>query len=651
MECWDGDLNTYGKLAKNAQNSGYYNDRLADSYTSKPKDERQKNNVRVFSNSSNRSSRGGRNNNYRRSNYDSSQMEIDSNFVGRVIGRGGSKIQAFQDESGARIKVLNESDANGSTVICLTGSAEARDIAKILIEEFIADFSQVSIDKSSKSSNGAANNTNNKAYDNEPIEWNLSNQEYEEARKKKLAALPEIKKYFYVEHPAVAAMTKTDVVQLRALMDNISVCNVDLDDDKSIPNPITTFEEAFQPYSELLEELKNQGFSSPSPIQCQAWPIIMSGLDMIGISQTGTGKTIAFLFPALIHIIGQVTPREQRKGPSCVILAPTREIVIQIEEEAKKYSYHNIRSTCVYGGTSRREQINVVTEGVDIIIATPGRLNDLVMNHFVDLTSVTYLVLDEADSMLDLGFEPQIQKIVLDIHPDRQTIMTSATWNLEIQKMAAHYLTKPIKVNVGALSLFAIHSVTQEILFVDDEDERHYLLNYFVNSLTENDKAIIFVDRKCVVDDVSTDLIISGIDCQSIHGEREQSDREQALNDLKTGAVNILVATDVASRGLDIKDITHIFNMYFPRNIEEYVHRIGQTGRAGRTGTAISIFTKEDASNAEALIEILREADEYVPDELKAMAAKFKERRCQKLAKGALTGGGRHFRGRGHKRF
>ncbi|GFW90100.1 ATP-dependent RNA helicase DDX43 [Trichonephila clavipes] len=180
---------TYGKLAKNAQNSGYYNDRLVDSCTTKPKDERRKNKVRVFSNSSNRSSRGGRNDNYRRSNDDSWQMEIGSNFAGRVIDRGGWKIEEFQDESDARIRVLNESDANGRTAIRIIGPAEARDKAKLLIEEFIVDFSQVSIDKSSR-----------------------SNQEYEEARKKKLAALSDIKKYFYVEHPAFAAMPKADVV-------------------------------------------------------------------------------------------------------------------------------------------------------------------------------------------------------------------------------------------------------------------------------------------------------------------------------------------------------------------------------------------------------------------------------------------------------
>lgn len=674
MECWDGssaywdhEMDSVSPMnSKNGQNyytppaesqnkgrSSYQNNySTKNSFENKYKDERPRNNDRIFSNGGNKSSRGGRNDKYRRSNDESSQIEIDSNYVGRVIGRGGSKVQEFQDESGARIRILNENGTNGHTAIRLIGSAEARGKAKVLIEDFIADFTKVSIDKNSSSSDVTVNDTaNNKEVNYEPIDWALLEQKYEEARKKRLAALPKIKKNFYIEHPAVAAMTKKEVVQFRACNNNISVCNIDSDDDKTIPNPISTFEEAFQPYPELLEELKKQGFSAPSPIQSQAWPIILSGQDMIGIAQTGTGKTIAFLFPALVHIIGQITPREQRVGPSCIILAPTRELALQIDAETKKYSYHNIQSTCVYGGTSRKDQINVVTKGVDIIIATPGRLNDLVRNNFVNVTGVTYLVLDEADRMLDLGFEPQIRKIVIDVRPDRQTIMTTATWNPEIQKLAARYLTKPVKVNVGALDLAAVHSVTQEVIFVDDGDERLPILTNFIDSLEEDDKVIIFVDRKSVADDVSSDLALRGIDCQSIHGDRDQCDREQALDDLRTGEVKILVATDVASRGLDIKDITHIFNMYFPRNIEEYVHRIGRTGRAGRTGTAISMFAEEDASNAEAFINILREANQYVPDELKAMAAKYKVRRHQKRAEDAVAGGGRRGRGCGRKRF
>ncbi|GIY72547.1 hypothetical protein CDAR_310691 [Caerostris darwini] len=582
--------------------SNFHNQRFdRNNYTSR--NDGQRNNRRGFSNRGSRTfTRGGGNDRNRRSIEESSEIQIESSHVGRVIGRGGSKIQELQNESGARIKILQDNDSNSdSTSVRLTGSVDARERAKCLIEELTADFNKMSTNKSSNRSNRKEDSSCNDdiTKPDGTIDWNLLNQRYEEDKKKRLAALPKIVKNFYKEDPAVTSMSETEVADFRAKNNNISVMNVDDDDIKPIPNPVSTFKQAFQHYPELLTELEKQGFNNPSPIQSQAWPIILSGLDLIGIAQTGTGKTIAFLFPALIHIIGQVTPREERVGPSCIILAPTRELAQQIEIETKKYSYHNIKSVCLYGGGSRRDQINVVTKGVDIIIATPGRLNDLVMNEIVNVTGVTYLVLDEADRMLDLGFEPQIRKIVLDIRPDRQTIMTSATWTNEIQKMAERYMSKPIKVNVGALDLAAVHTVTQKIVFAEDEDRRA-ILEDFLASMEEDDKVIVFVERKSVADDLSSDLLIRGVQLQSIHGDREQCDREQALDDLKTGYVKILIATDVASRGLDIKDITHIFNMYFPHNIEEYVHRVGRTGRAGRTGTAISIFTRQDWMHAES---------------------------------------------------
>ncbi|KAF8774859.1 probable ATP-dependent RNA helicase DDX43 [Argiope bruennichi] len=600
-------------------------------------------------------SRGGRNERNWRSNEESSEIQIDSNFVGRVIGRGGSKIQELQTESGAHIKILQDSDVEGSTSVRLTGSPEAREKAKTMIEELTTDFGRMSTNRNFHNPNNSENTssfTNEVKADgiNTFIDWDELNKKYHEEKEKQLAALPKLIKNFYKEDPVVAAMTKQEVNQFRAENNNITVMNVDTDDNKPIPNPVTTFEQAFQHYPELLEELKKQDFSKPSPIQSQAWPIIMSGYDLIGIAQTGTGKTIAFLFPALIHIVGQITPREERVGPSCVILAPTRELAQQIEVEARKYSYCNITSVCIYGGGSRRDQINVVTKGVDIVIATPGRLNDLVMNKIINVSGVTYLVLDEADRMLDLGFEPQIRKIVLDIRPDRQTIMTSATWTNEIQKLAARYMKKPIKVNVGALDLAAVHSVTQQVIFAEDEDRRA-ILEEFLASMKDDEKVIVFVERKSVADDISSDLILRGVELQSIHGDREQIDREQALNDIKTGYVKILIATDVASRGLDVKDITHVFNMYFPHNIEEYVHRVGRTGRAGRTGTAISIFTRQDWMHAESFIKILEEADQFVPKELYDMADRYRAWKRKKEAEDAEGGFRRRGRGGGRRRF
>ncbi|KAG8190964.1 hypothetical protein JTE90_010826 [Oedothorax gibbosus] len=572
------------------------------------------------------------------------EIQIASSNVGKVIGRGGSKIKELQNDSGARISIDRES-FDGYTSVKLTGSAEACEKAKALIEELTADVGHLSMNQSTHENNDETANENIPDGINTFIDWDALKKQGEENKKKWLASLPPLKKNFYTEDSAVGGLSQKQVVDFREANNNISVIKVDADDDKPIPNPVSTFRQAFQHYPELLQELSNQGFKNPSPIQCQAWPIILSGHDMIGIAQTGTGKTIAFLFPALIHLVGQVTPRAERKGPSVVVMAPTRELAQQIEVEAKKYKYKGVTSVCVYGGGSRKEQISMLAKGVDIVIATPGRLNDLVMNKFVDVSGVTYLVLDEADRMLDLGFEPQIRKIVIDIRPDRQTIMTSATWTHEIQEMAARYLTKPFKVNVGALDLAAVHTVTQEIIFAEDEDRREILHDFLAN-MGPDDKVIVFVERKAIADDLSSDLLLGGIECQSIHGDREQCDREQALDDLKTGLVRILVATDVASRGLDIKDITHIFNMYFPHNIEEYVHRVGRTGRAGRTGTAVSLFTRGDWMHAEGLIKILEEAQQEVPDELYNMADRYRVWKRKKAAEDSDARGRR-----GRRRF
>uniref|UniRef100_A0A8C6Y1H5 RNA helicase n=1 Tax=Naja naja TaxID=35670 RepID=A0A8C6Y1H5_NAJNA len=357
------------------------------------------------------------------------------------------------------------------------------------------------------------------------------------------------------------------------LKENNSISCDDLKDGEKrrIPNPVCKFEDAFKYHSDIMANIKKVGFEKPTPIQSQAWPIILQGFDLIGIAQTGTGKTLAYLMPGFIHLDSQPISREKRNGPGMLVLIPTRELALQVEAECLKYSYKGIKSICIYGGGDRKGQINTVTKGVDIVIATPGRLNDLQMNGFINLKSITYLVLDEADRMLDMGFEPQIMKILLDIRPDRQTVMTSAVWNpITFQ---SYFL-------VINFILQAVNTVEQKIIVIPEEEKRAFT-HHFVDTMKSDDKTIIFVGKKLTADDLSSDFGLQGIPVQSLHGNREQCDREQALDDFKKGKVRILIATDLASRGLDVHDITHVFNFDFPRNIEEYVHRVGRTGRAG----------------------------------------------------------------------
>uniref|UniRef100_A0A1A9WNX6 RNA helicase n=1 Tax=Glossina brevipalpis TaxID=37001 RepID=A0A1A9WNX6_9MUSC len=268
------------------------------------------------------------------------------------------------------------------------------------------------------------------------IDWTALNAKADIERAEKWAKCPQLTKNFYKEDPEVTNLDENEIAQIRLDNNNITVKRVfvqENDQPDNIPNPIWKFEHCFAPYPDLLDELAKQGFKTPSPIQTQAWPILLKGEDMIGIAQTGTGKTLAFLLPALVHIEYQSTPRSERGGPNVLILAPTRELALQIEKEVNKYSFRGIKAVCVYGGGNRNDQIRHVEQGVEVIICTPGRLNDLVQANVIDVTTITYLVLDEADRMLDMGFEPQIRKVLLDIRPDRQTIMTSATWPPGVQ--------------------------------------------------------------------------------------------------------------------------------------------------------------------------------------------------------------------------
>ena len=548
---------------------------------------------------------------------------IPASETGRVIGRQGSTVKDFQNQSGARINVGREV-VNGETKIEISGSDDQRLKAVKLIEKVTGKNFNIN---GGLSGNTSSNSDYGKSKLNEAgfgaFDWGAAIKESEEFTKNKWASLAHVVKEFYFENIDVANMTPEAASQFRKENNNIIITHFDNADERKLPNPCVTFKQAFERYPDILSEIERNGFEKPSPIQAQSWPVLLQGIDLIGIAQTGTGKTLAYLLPAMIHIEGQTTPRNRRVGPTALIMAPTRELAQQIEREAKKYSYRGIRTICIYGGGDRRDQCDRASSGIEIVIATPGRLWDLCAANVIDLSSVSYLVLDEADRMLDMGFEPQIKKILIDIRPDRQTVMMSATWPSEVRRLAINYMTNPFQIYVNTLDLTACHSVTQKIVFLPFEEKRVFL-DEFIKDMASNDKVIVFVGKKIICDEISSDLALKGVDVQCMHGNRDQGDREQALEDLKSGNVKIMIATDVASRGLDIDDITHILNLDFPRTVEEYVHRIGRTGRAGRTGTSITIMSREDWRHAEELIKILEEASQEVPDELRDMARRFK---------------------------
>ncbi|XP_015478719.1 probable ATP-dependent RNA helicase DDX43 isoform X3 [Parus major] len=554
-------------------------------------------------------------------------FHLDSALVGALIGRGGTKIKELEDSSGSRIKVTR---GTYESEVKIFGSTDVQNKAKMLIDNLVTNSGQNYV----RSGTEKGKTLDIIKPENNPkkpvINWASLRENRAKYESMKWAGLPPIEKNFYKESSRTASMSQEEVDLWRKENNDITCDDLKEGEKRYIPNPVCKFEDVFEYYPDIMANIRRVGFQKPTPIQSQAWPIILQGVDLIAIAQTGTGKTLAYLMPGFIHLTSQPISKDQRGGPGMLVLAPTRELALQVEAECSKYAYKGIKSICVYGGGDRKGQIDTVTKGVDIVIATPGRLNDLQMNNFINLKSITYLVLDEADRMLDMGFEPQIMKILIDVRPDRQTVMTSATWPDGVRRLAKSYLRDPMIVYVGTLDLAAVNTVQQKV-FVIPEEEKRAFMHSFIKSMKPKDKVIIFVGKKLTADDLASDFGIQGIPVQSLHGNREQCDREQALDDFKKGKVRILVATDLASRGLDVHDITHVFNFDFPRNIEEYVHRVGRTGRAGRTGEAVTLVTSNDWRFASELIDILERANQVrirywvVPDELIAMAERYKQ--------------------------
>ncbi|XP_056421847.1 probable ATP-dependent RNA helicase DDX43 [Hyla sarda] len=546
-------------------------------------------------------------------------FRLDSSVIGQVIGRGGAKIRELEEASSARIQIVKE---EYDSLVKILGNSEQQIKAKALIDEIVERSDRPEKGWGYKDSYSSSA-VEGKDEERPAINWTLLRENKDKYEAMKWADMLPIQKAFYKEAASVASMSEEEVTAWRKDNNNIICDDLKEGQKRHIPNPVRNFEEAFQPFPEVMAALEHAGFERPTPIQSQAWPIILQGIDLIGIAQTGTGKTLAYLLPGFIHLDLQPVPRHEREGPGMLVLAPTRELALQVKAECSKYRYKGFESICIYGGGDRKSQINVVSKGVDIVIATPGRLHDLQMNNFVTLKSITYLVLDEADRMLDMGFEPQIMKILIDIRPDRQTVMTSATWPEGVRRLSKSYLKDPMMVYVGTLDLAAVNTVDQQVLIIAEEEKRAFTLN-FIDSLKPDDKVIIFVGKKLIADDLASDFSLQGIPVQALHGNREQCDREQALDDFKKGNVRILIATDLASRGLDVHDITHVFNFDFPRNIEEYVHRVGRTGRAGRSGISVTLVSRKDWRVAGELITILERANQEVPQELIDMAERYK---------------------------
>ncbi|MCO5599529.1 hypothetical protein L7F22_053635 [Adiantum nelumboides] len=437
--------------------------------------------------------------------------------------------------------------------------------------------------------------------------------------------LTPFKKNFYVEHPNVVSMTANDVAAYRKQREMVV-------EGTEVPKPIHCFEEASFP-DYVLQGILRAGFKEPTAIQAQGWPMALKGRDLVGLAVTGSGKTLAYLLPAIVHVNAQpsLSPGD---GPIVLILAPTRELAVQIQQETTKFGASSrIKNTCVYGGAPKGPQIRDLQKGVEIVIATPGRLIDMLEGRQTNLRRVTYLVLDEADRMLDMGFEPQIRKIVSQIRPDRQTLYWSATWPKEVEGLARQFLQNPYRVIIGSQDLKANHSILQ-IVEVVSEHEKYSKLAGLLERVMEGSKVLVFMETKRGCDQVTRQLRMDGWPALSIHGDKSQAERDWVLSEFRSGSSPIMTATDVAARGLDVKDIKYVINYDFPGSCEDYVHRIGRTGRAGAKGTAYTFFTAANAKHARELVAILKEAGQVVKPALESLVG---------LGYG---GGGRGFEGR-----
>ncbi|KAI9794152.1 MAG: RNA-dependent ATPase [Candelina submexicana] len=422
----------------------------------------------------------------------------------------------------------------------------------------------------------------------------------------------------YVEDPALTALPQADIDSF--LASNFITITDPLASSNTL-RPITSF--PFLPITDASQRAPFKSFSSPTPIQAAAWPFILTGRDVIGVAETGSGKTLAFGVPC-IRYITSLPKSKKNQGLKAVMVSPTRELAMQIHEQIVRLATPaGLEAVCVYGGVSKEEQ-RTALKTASIVVATPGRLNDLIDEGYADLSNASYLVLDEADRMLDKGFEEEVKKIINTTPPTarRQTLMFTATWPESVRELAKTFMTSPVRISIGdnpTGELRANARITQRVEVVDPRGKETRLLQLikqYQNGAQKDDRILIFCLYKKEATRVEGYLKSKNLRVAGIHGDLSQTQRTTSLDAFKSGKVPLLVATDVAARGLDIPAVKLVINFTFPLTVEDYVHRIGRTGRAGKDGIAITLFTEHDKAQSGALINVMKAANQPIPDEL-----------------------------------
>ena len=553
--------------------------------------------------------------------------------------KGGLNMKNSKYRVGIKPKSdANKSDTNNSEtskkkgLVIMTGVAKKKPESKTKKPE-VMEQNQDALEYSSEEEKEGLDDLNGKLKEKgkkDLVKIDHSGVEYQPFRKD-----------FYFEVPELAKMSDAEVEEYRCEMEGIKVKG------KNVPKPIKNWPQCGVS-SKILHLLKKYSYDKPTPIQAQAIPVCMSGRDMIGIAKTGSGKTLAFLLPLFRHIADQ-EPLEEGDGPIAIIMTPTRELCLQIGKECRKFvKAIDARAVCVYGGTGISEQIAELKRGAEIIVCTPGRMIDMLAANsgkVTNLRRITYIVLDEADRMFDMGFEPQVMRVMDNCRPDRQTVMFSATFPRQMEGLARRILMKPVEVQVGGRSVVS-NEIEQNVEVVE-EDQKFLKLLEVLGRYVDLGSCLVFVDKQEHADGLLKDLMnASYTSCASLHGGIDQYDRDSTITSFKQGKVQILVATSVAARGLDVKNLVLVVNYDCPNHYEDYVHRVGRTGRAGNQGYSYTFITPEQDWYSGEIIKALELSESLVKQDLRDLFTKYKLR-MESEGKKVKSGGG--FGGTGFK--